>query len=159
MMEAEGVQYGLDLKPRPDDKQKLRFENWINIALQNTREQRPGIDLNDAIYFMSQLENGADISDLEKQLEYAIEKNKQEAQKNAVANMQAQSQANAQAEQSKMQGELAKIQAETEGKAKEELVRGQVKASNTKLEKNYEFLQKLHEAKLKEEGILTGTGK
>ena len=63
LMESEGVQYGISLKPKPDQKQKMRFENWINIALQNTREQRPGIDLNDAIYFMSMLENGADLLD------------------------------------------------------------------------------------------------
>jgi hypothetical protein len=154
LMESDGVLYGLTLNPKPDAIQKARFENWINIALQNTREERPGIDLNDAIYFMSRLENGADINELEKELEYAIEKNKQEAQRNSQMMIQQQAQANAQAEQSKVQGEMALRQAESEGKAKEEIVRGEVKARITRMEQNYQFLQQLHEAKLVEEGLI-----
>lgn len=155
MMESEGVQYGIDLKPKPDAKQKARFENWINIALQNTREQRPGIDLNDAIYFMSQLENGADLLDLEKQLEYAIEKNKQVMQKQTIDNMQAQSQANIQAQQAKDQSELGKIKAEAEAKMAEEQIRGQVKDSLLTKQFNYKFLEQLKQAADAEQGITT----
>jgi hypothetical protein len=157
MMEAEGVQYGIDLKPKPDGKQKMRFENWINIALQNTREQRPGIDLNDAIYFMSQLENGADLLDLEKQLEYAIEKNKQEAQKQAETNMQVQAQANAQAEQSKVQGEMMKDANVSKGKKEEEIIRGQVKDSLLTKQFNMDILKQLQEAANAEKGLTVQT--
>jgi len=157
MMESEGVQYGMTLKPKPDQKQKMRFENWINIALQNTREQRPGIDLNDAIYFMSMLENGADLLDLEKELEYAIEKNKQEAQKQAESNMQVQAEMNAQNEQVKTQGELAKI--ETTGKTKmaEETMRGNVKDSLLTKQFNMDYLKQLQEAANAEKGLTVNT--
>ncbi len=154
LIEAEGVQYGLSLKAKPDMKQKMRFENWINIALQNTREQRPGIDLNDAIWFMSQLENGADLLDLEKQLEYAIEKNKQEAQQQAEKNMQVQGQVNAQNEQLKAQAEQARIQAESQGKISEEIVRGKVKANQTKLEGNIKLLEDARLAMEQESGLI-----
>ena len=158
LIEAEGVQYGLSLKAKPDMKQKMRFENWINIALHNTREQRPGIDLNDAIWFMSQLENGADLMELEKQLEYAIEKNKQEAQAQAEKNMQIQGQVNAQNEQVKAQAEQARIQAEAEAKINEEIVRGKVKANQTKLEGNLALLEATRLAMEAEQGITVNQG-
>jgi hypothetical protein len=158
LMENEGVQYGIDLKPRPDGKQKARFENWINIALQNTREQRPGIDLNDAIYFMSQLENGADLLDLEKQLEYAIEKNKQEAQQNSQMAIQQQTQANMMAQQQKDQSALGMIKAEAEAKMAEEQVRGGVKDSLLTKEFNMDFLKRLQDAAHAEQGINVNTG-
>ncbi len=157
IMESEGVQYGLSLKAKPDMKQKMRFEKWIDIALQNTREQRPGIDLNDAIYFMSQLENGADLLDLEKQLEYAIEKNKQEAQAQVERNMQVQGQVNAQNEQMKMQGELAKIKAEAEAKIAEESLRGQIKMGQTKLEGNLALLEAVRQGMEAEQGLNVNT--
>jgi len=153
LIESEGVQYGLNLKAKPDMKQKMRFENWINIALQNTREQRPGIDLNDAIWFMSQLENGADLQDLEKQLEYAIEKNKQEAERQAKEMMETQGQVNAQNEQVKAQAMQAQIQAENQAKVNEEIVRGKVKMNQTKLEGNLQLLEATRLAMEAEQGI------
>jgi hypothetical protein len=158
LIEAEGVQYGLSLKAKPDMKQKMRFENWINIALQNTREQRPGIDLNDAIWFMSQLENGADLLDLEKQLEYAIEKNKQESEKQSQAMIEAQGQQNAQNEQMKIQGQQALLQTEGQQKINEEIVRSGAKQKQTKLESNIAMLEQLRLAALAEQGIQTTTG-
>ena len=158
LMEAEGVQYGIDLKPKPDAKQKARFENWINIALQNTREQRPGIDLNDAIYFMSMLENGADLLDLEKQLEYAIEKNKQLAIQQQQQSVQQQTQLNMQAQQAKDQSDLGKINAESQGKMQEEALRGNVKDSLLTKEFNMKFLEQLKQAADAEAGIMTNVG-
>ena len=100
-MEHEGVQYGISLKAKPDSKQKAEFMNWINIALQNVREQRPGIDLPDAMYFKSALDRGEDMYELVDQMRYIIEKNKQEAQQATERNMQVQAEQNAQAEQMK----------------------------------------------------------
>jgi len=155
LIEAEGVQYGLSLKAKPDMRQKMRFENWINIALQNTREQRPGIDLNDAIWFMSQLENGADLLDLEKQLEYAIEKNKQEAEKQSQTMIQAQGEQNAQNEQMKIQGQQALLQAEGQQKINEEIIRGKVKSNQTKLEGNLALLEAARLSMEAEQGLTT----
>jgi len=158
LIEAEGVQYGLSLKAKPDMRQKMRFEKWIDIALQNTREQRPGIDLNDAVLFMSQLENGADLMDLEKQLEYAIEKNKQEAQAQTEKNMQVQGEINAQNEQVKAQAEQARIQAEAEAKINEEIIRGKIKTNQTKLEGNLALLEAARLAMEAEQGITVNQG-
>lgn len=154
LMEGEGVQYGIDLRPRPDQMQRATFRQWIQVALQNTREQRPGIDLNDAIYFESKLNNGADLNELEKELEYAIEKNKQEAQQNSQMMIQQQAQANAQAEQSKAQGQMAIDQNVSQGKMQEESVRGNVKDSLLTKQFNMDFLKSLQEAANAEKGIL-----
>jgi hypothetical protein len=153
LMEAEGVQYGIDLKPKPDGKQKARFENWINIALQNVREQRPGIDLPDAIYFMSMLENGADLLDLEKQLQYIIEKNKQEAAQQSERMIQAQGEQNMAAQKQKSEEEAGKIQLQGQVSMQEEQVRGQVKDSLLTKEFNMRFLEQLKASADAEEGI------
>jgi hypothetical protein len=50
LMEYEHVQYGMSLKAKPDMQMKARFVEWCNIALQNVREQRPGVDLPDVMY-------------------------------------------------------------------------------------------------------------
>jgi hypothetical protein len=154
MMEGDGVQYGIELRPRPDQAQRATFRQWIQVALQNTREQRPGIDLNDAIYFESKLNNGADLNELEKELEYAIEKNKQEAQQNSMMMIQQQAQANAQAEQSKAQGQMAIDQNVSQGKIQEESVRGNVKDSLLTKEYNMEILKQLMAGADAEDGLL-----
>jgi len=136
----------------------MRFENWINIAFQNTREQRPGIDLNDAVWFMSQLENGADLLDLEKQLEYAIEKNKQESEAQAQKMIEAQGQQNAQNEQLKAQNQMALDTNVSKGKMEEEIVRGKVKANQTKLEGNLALLEAARLAMEAEQGLTVNTG-
>jgi hypothetical protein len=157
LMEGEGVQYGLSLKAKPDKGLRAKFEIWIQTALQNVREQRPGIEIPDAIYFMSQLDRGADINDLEDQLRYFIIKYKEEAQANAEKMIQLQGQTNAQNEQVKQQGELAKIEAEAKSKMAEEGMRGNIKDSLLTKEYNFEFLKRLQEAANAEEGILTNT--
>ncbi len=152
-MESEGVQYGLSLKARPDRKAKMRFENWINIALQNTREQRPGIDLNDAIFFMSQLENGVDISELEKQLQYTIDKNKEEAAAQSEQMIASQGEQQRQTDAQKAQLEAQKIQIEQEGKIKEELIRGQIKQTETNKQIAADLYKSLREEVAAEDGV------
>ena len=153
MMESEGVQYGIELKPKPDANMKAMFENWIQIALQNTREQRPGAELPDVMYFMTQLEQGADMYDLVEQLSYVINKAKQESIKQAQDNIQAQAQANAQNEQVKTQGAIALSQAQSQGKAQEEALRGNIKDSLLTKEYNYQFLKQLQDAANAEKGL------
>ena len=155
MMESEHVQYGLSLKAKPDRRAKLRFENWVNLALQNTREQRPGIDLNDAIFFMSQLENGADISELEKQLQYTIDKNKQEAAAQSQQMIESQGEQQRQTDAQKAQIEMAKLQMEQEGKIKEELIRGDIKNQQANKEIVRDVYSSLVEAANAESGINT----
>lgn len=155
LMENEAIQYGITLKPKPDAKLKADFREWIAIALQNTREQRPGADLPDAMYFMTQLEQGADMYDLVEQLSYVINKAKQEAQAMTERNMQVQAQMNAQAEQSKVQGEIAKNDSLAEGKMREEALRGNIKDSLLTKQYNYKFLESLKQAADAEQGLTT----
>jgi hypothetical protein len=158
--EGDNVQYGLSLKAKPDDKMKAVFREHLGLALQNTRENRPGIDVNDSIHFLNQLDAGADIQDLEDQLRYIIEKNKQEAQANADRAIQSQAQANMQAKQMETQGRLAEINAEAKAKTGEEIIRGQVKDKLLTKEKNYELLEGLRLAADEEDGLLnTGVKK
>jgi hypothetical protein len=158
-MESEGVQYGISLKPKPDQRQKAKFMEWINIALQNVREQRPGIDLPDAMYFETALDRGEDMYELIDQMRYIIQKNKQEADQTTKENMQAQAQANMQAEQMKQQGQMALDNNIAEGKMKEEAMRGNVKDSLLTKEYNYEFLKRLQDDANAEKGLTVSTSK
>ena len=158
MMEKEGVQYGMELKPKPDDKMKAEFNQWVQIALQNTREQRPGAELPDVMFFTLQLEQGADMYDLIEQLSYVINKAKQQAKQDAQDNMQAQSQMNMQAQQQKDQSAAGLIQAEGQAKSQTEALRGNIKDSLLTKEYNYQFLKQLQDAANAEAGIQTNTG-
>jgi hypothetical protein len=157
MMESEGVQYGLSLKPKPDARQKMRFENWINIALQNTREQRPGADLPDVMYFMTQLEQGADMYDLVEQLSYIINKAKQESLKNSQDAIKLQAQTNAEAKQMEIQGQMAKDNNMNQGKMKAEAVRISGKNSLLTKQFNMDLMKQLMAAADAEDGITTQT--
>ena len=158
LMESEGVQYGLSLKAKPDMAMKARFVEWCNIALQNIREQRPGVELPDVMYFETALNRGEDMYDLINQMRYVIEKNKQEAQAQSERNMQVQGEINAQNEQVKAQAEQARIEAEGKAKINEEIVRGKVKGNQSKLEGNLRLLEEARRAAEAEAGITVNQG-
>lgn len=152
-MEDEGVQYGISLKAKPDQRQKAKFLEWISIALQNVREQRPGIDLPDAMFFETALDRGEDMYELVQQMRYIISKNKQEAQQQQAAVIQQQAQANAQAEQSKQQGQMAVDTNMNKGKAAIEQMRQVGKDQLLTKEYNYQFLKQLQQAADAEKGL------
>ena len=154
-MEAEGVQYGLSLKAKPDRVARATFRKWIDIALQNTREQRPGIELHDAIRFNNLLDNGADIGELEQQLGYTIVKNKEEAQANSEKMIQMQGDQQRQTDAQKAEAEMNKIKLEAEAKIAEEQVRGQIKDKLANKEIVASVLAQLDEAANAEDGIMT----
>jgi hypothetical protein len=91
--------------------------------------------------------------DLEAQLEYAIEKNKQEAAQQSQKMIEAQGQQNMQNEQVKAQVEQARIQEEAKAKINEEIIRGKVKANQTKLEGNLALLEATRQAMEVEQGL------
>jgi hypothetical protein len=144
LMEKESVQYGLTLKAKPDSQMKAKFAEYIALALQNAREQRPGIEIPDAIFFNERIEQGADIMELEQELRYTIEKNKKEAQQNQMAVINQQGQVNQQAEQQKQQGAMALQQQDREGSMKEEELRGMVKAMLMQKENNMGLLRQAY---------------
>ena len=143
-MEGEDVQYGLSLKAKPDSATKAKFTQYMSLALQNAREQRPGIEVPDALYFETKLDSGADMLELYDELSYVIEKNKEEAKRNQLEMIQAQGQTNQQLEQTKHQSALELQQNEAKGKAEEEQLRGQIKALLMQKESNLKLLQQAY---------------
>jgi len=157
-MEKNSVQYGMTLKAKPDSMMKAQFSKWLDAAVQDTRDGNTGLFTSDAMYFTSRLEAGEDIQDLIKQMRYTIKKNREEAQQQKSADIQQQIDGNAQNEQQKFQNEMQKIQAEGQMKAGEEMLRGQVKEKNLKLENNYKLLEEMRKAADAEAGIVTNAG-
>jgi hypothetical protein len=154
-MASEGTQYGLKLKARPDRKAKLRFEKWVEMALQNTREQRPGINVNEAMKFGALMDAGVDMDELIQMFDYAVIKNGEQAQANSERMIAAQGEQQRQTDGQKGQLELAKIKAEAEAKIAEETVRGQVKDRQMNKEIVRDVYSSLVEASNAEEGINT----
>jgi hypothetical protein len=150
-MEGEGVQYGLSLKAKPDRETKAKFTNYMNIALQNTREQRPGIEVPDALYFETRVDSGADMLELYEELSYVIQKNKEEARRLQLENIEAQGQQNVQLEQTKHQSALELQQQESEAKAAEENLRGVIKAALMQKESNLKLLQDAYQQMVAEQ--------
>lgn len=140
-MEGEGVQYGLSLKAKPDSQTKVKFTNYMSLALQNAREQRPGIEVPDALYFETRVDSGADMLELYEELSYVIQKNKEEARRNQLETIQAQGQQNVQLEQTKHQAALELQKQESDAKAQEEDLRGKIKAVLMQKESNLQLLQ------------------
>jgi hypothetical protein len=143
-MENEDVQYGLSLKAKPDSQTKAKFTQYMSLALQNVREQRPGIEVPDALYFETKLDSGADILELYEELRYVIEKNKAEAKKDQLEMIQAQGQTNQQLEQTKQQAALELEKQTRQGAIAEEQMRGQIKALLMQKESNLKLLQQAY---------------
>ncbi len=152
-MEAEGVQYGLSLKARPDRKARLRFDKWVDIALQNTREQRPGINVNDAMRFSQLLDAGVDLDEVIKMFDYIVIKNGEQAIKDRNESMQIQGEEQRKTDFQKAQIELEKIKAEGDIKFKEELLRGQIKQTETNKQIAADLYKSLREEVAAEDGI------
>ncbi len=154
-MEKNSVEYGLTLKPKPDDKMKALFYRWMEAALQDTRDGNTGLYTSDAMYFTARLEGGEDILDLTRQMRYRIKKNKEESEQSKQAAIQQQIDGNMQTEQLKHQNEMEKIQAEGQISAGEEMIRGQIKEKQANLEMVRDLYAELREAANAEKGINT----
>jgi hypothetical protein len=154
-MEKNAVEYGLSLKPKPDEKMKAMFYKWMENALQDTRDGNTGLYTSDAMYFTARLEAGDDVLDLTRQMRYRIKKNKEEKEQADMAQSQAQIQGQAQVEQLKHQQEMEKLQAEQQGKVAEELVRGEIKDRQSNKELVRDMYANLREAADAEAGINT----
>jgi len=109
--------FGIFIELQPDEEEKARLENNIQMAL-----QQQGIELEDAID-LREIKNIKLANQLLK-----IRRNKKQAKdrKLQMDNIQAQSQANAQAAQVSAQVEIQKNQALTQGKAQLEQLKSQI---------------------------------
>jgi hypothetical protein len=152
-MESEGVQYGLSLKARPDRKSRIRFDKWVDIALQNTREQRPGINVNDAMRFSQLLDAGADLDEVIKMFDYVVVKNGEQAVNDRNQSMQVQGEEQRKTDAQKAQIELAKIKAEGDQKFNEEMLRAKIKESETNKQIAADLYKSLREEEAAERGI------
>jgi len=159
LMEKNSVEYGLTLKPKPDSMMKAQFTNWLNIALQDTRDGNAGIYTSDAMYFTARLEAGEDILDLIKQVRYRIKKNREEKQQADSQQTQQQIQGNAQNEQQKHQNAMELLQAEGQMKAGEEMIRGKIKDQQSNKEMIRDLYSELREAVNAENAINTNAGR
>lgn len=155
LMEGNGVQYGLILKPKPDSVIKAQFYKWIEVALQDTRDGNTGLYTSDGIYFTTRLEGGEDIMDLMRQMRYTIKKNREEKSQQDAQAQQQNIEGQMAVQQQKHQQEMEKLQAEGQQSVGEELVRGKIKENQMRQEMVRDVYAQLREAADAESGINT----
>lgn len=152
-MEGNAVQYGMTLKPKPDDKMKALFYKWMDEAVANTKAGNVELHTSDKIYFSTRLEAGGDIVELTKQLRYRIKKNQEEYQKQSEASIAQQTQGNLEAQAQKHQQEMEKISTEGQIRLQEEMVRGQIKDQESTKQMLANIYQGLQEEDMAERGL------
>jgi hypothetical protein len=154
-MSSEGTQFGLRLKARPDRKARLRFEKWIDIALQNTREQRPGININEAMKFAMLMDAGVDMDELIMMFDYAVIKNGEKAIADRNQALQIQGEEQRKTDAQKGQQVLDEIKAKGEIAMMEEDLRGKIKDRQANKEIVRDLYAEIREAANAEAGLNT----
>lgn len=152
MAEQSNVKYGISLRARPDEKQRAMVMNFMGIAIQAGQ-----ITPVEAMYFSERIESGADITEVRQEIDYAIQKNKEQAQQEKMAMIDQQNKGLMGIQQQKDDNAAKQSVLETQGKVVQEQTRGQNKQKNILMEANIDFLMQLREAADAEAGILTNT--
>jgi hypothetical protein len=144
--EKDGAQYGISMKAKPDQLFKQNMAKNINIALQNGRDGKAGVDLPEAMLLEEQLLRGEDITQLRQNLTYLISRHKKELERKERENIMMQNEGLVRLEQVKAQN----IQQETQSKAAIAQAAEIEKRKTERLIQNYQFLNKLMETVQKE---------
>lgn len=106
LAEKHGVQYGINLIPRPTDLERREIYESAKISLSNGREGKPGINEANFFSIMHILNSGGSLKYAEMVLEDAIRKSQQQADKVAKENMQIQQQGAQQVKKQEIEGKL-----------------------------------------------------
>jgi hypothetical protein len=133
--EKSGTKYGIMLRARPDDKQRSNIIRYMEIAIQAGQVTPP-----DAMYFSERIDSGADITEIRQEIDYTIKKNLDAQQKQKLESVQAQNQGLAQIEQMKGQINAQQTNLETQGSIAEENARAMAKARLERMVQNYKLL-------------------
>lgn len=157
MAEKQGRKYGSTLISRPTDEQKQILYNWINEAMTPGRDGVRDISIDTAIELMREIEDGGNIKEVEFKLKTAVRRNKEQARKQAMENMQMQSQQQAQLAQQQAQSEQAKIQGEAQADIAIENVKSQNNMKQRQLQSNLDYLNDLRKQAAAEDAIENGT--
>lgn len=115
--EGRAVSYGIDLEPRPTDDERRRLEVLVEEAISLGRDGVTSIELPDAMMIYRQLDNGANIKEVEIKLAYKIRKYKEAKQQEAAQAMQIQSQEVMKQNQQKQQADAASKQQDNQAEA------------------------------------------
>ena len=127
MKELHLYDFGIFIELQPDEEEKARLENNIQMAL-----QQQSIDLEDAI----DLREIRNIKLANQMLKIRRKKKQQTDQALQQQNIQMQAQANSQASQAAAQVEVQKNQALTQSKAQLEQIKGQIESQKLAQEAN-----------------------
>lgn len=148
MAESSGTQYGIMLRARPDEAQKLSVKKYLELEV-----TKGTLSSADAMYFEERILTGADISEIRQELSYAIEKNKEKEQENKMAAVTEQNKGLQELEQQKAQNLAKQSFLETKGKILEEQNRSKEHMKQLKVQGNIDFIKMMKESMDKEKEV------
>jgi len=145
--EKSSVMYGIKMEAKPDQLFKQSMSKYIQIALQNGRDGKAGVDLPEAMLLEERLLRGEDITQLRQDLAFFLARSKKQQEQKERENIQLQNQGLQQLEamkgqqkQQEQQGDMMITQAGESEKRKTE-----------RMVQNYQFINKLMETAQQEQ--------
>ena len=154
MAENSGVKYGIMLKERPSEARRQEVKMYLNSAVEQGL-----LPVTEAMFFSERLDMGEDIIEIRQQIAYTIQKENERKSQEQMANIQAQNEGLQQLEQQKAQNALQLLSAEGQVKTQEEVVRGQIKDSLLRKERNYDLMKDLLTLSAQEDGVQPNTSR
>lgn len=151
LAEQEGTQYGIKLRARPDEAQRMSVKKYLELEVQRGTLNSP-----DALYFEERINSGADITEIRQEMSYAIEKNKEQAHRQQIEVTKAQNDGLKELEIIKDQNLAKQKMLEYRSKVGEEQMRGEIKRKEQIREHNAEFFNKVLDAANAENGVMKG---
>jgi hypothetical protein len=132
--ERSMVDYGMTFQPRPTEQERAEMKQSVNLALQNRREGRPGIDLQTKMYIDEQINSGVNLKWIRFYLGFSekrIAREDEERQKRLIEAQSQQiekqiamkNQSEAQKKEMDIKGDLAVEEKKGENDIKKEIVK------------------------------------
>jgi len=149
------VEYGIYIEPRLTSQDKQIVLEAAQISLNQGRDGRPGISTGQYMYIKNAVNNNVNLKELSMQVDYMIEKAKEQDIIESREKMKAQSDYNLQLKQQEHEMNIQKSQIEAKVKMQEENAKGMNEIKNSILKHNQNYIRFIEEMAAEEKGILT----
>jgi hypothetical protein len=138
-----GVEYGINLEPRPEAAEREELKQLVINAMQTGREGIAQIELDQAMYILEQLHGDGNIKEMRMKLSFEIKRAREEREAQQQRNIILQGQQTQQLEQVKQQSDIQKKQLDVQGEIAVENVKSQNDIKLERLKGNIKFKQDL----------------
>lgn len=145
--ERHGAEYGLYPEARPSGQEKQELISMVQQAMQRNRDGESSVNIGQGFYIVERINNGGNFKQLQRQVDMMIRKSEQEVFEKKRALITEQNQQQSQMMQTQQQGEMQKVQVDTEATMQIDNNKSQNKIKEIQMEANLEYRAKMIEKK------------